>query len=84
MARQAVRDAGYEIALDLFPKSIGKITYFVFFKIDSYNFIQFEYFSLKKIEKKLKTHFFNKKIRRFDSVCNISVQDKRALEYMGF
>ena len=24
MARQAVRDAGYEIALDLFPKSIGK------------------------------------------------------------
>ena len=24
MARQAIRDAGYEIALDMMPKSIGK------------------------------------------------------------
>jgi len=27
MARQAVRDAGYEIALDLMPKSIGPLTF---------------------------------------------------------
>ena len=25
MARQAIRDAGYEIALDYMPKSIGKM-----------------------------------------------------------
>lgn len=25
MARQAIRDAGYEIALDRMPKSIGKL-----------------------------------------------------------
>ena len=37
MARQAIRDAGYEIALDMMPKSIGKQIlylnmYFKFFK----------------------------------------------------
>lgn len=27
MARQAIRDAGYEIALGLMPKSIGPLTF---------------------------------------------------------
>ena len=27
MARQAIRDAGYEIALDMLPKSIGPLTF---------------------------------------------------------
>jgi alpha-aminoadipic semialdehyde synthase len=27
MARQAIRDAGYEIALDFLPKSIGPLTF---------------------------------------------------------
>ena len=27
MARQAIRDAGYEIALDRLPKSIGPLTF---------------------------------------------------------